>query len=704
MSAEVEERADPRARRPATRVYELAVVAPLLAWLVSELVRDPRRFDDPKLLLWVCAIGVVDLLPVPTSVNLEFSLSFPLQLAVALIYPPPVAAAVALFGTSDMREIRRELPIAKALFIRAQMAVSVIFESALFHAASSLTAPWYRIGLAVLLASVVGYSINALLVAYYFHLESDEPIVRILRDMHIGVFGEFVFSYMGLALFSVLVAISFVDLGAWSIAVFIAPLAFARQMFYRTHSLQVATDELAEREKEKEYQAFHDSLTDLPNRALFQRHLLDAVEASDGEERLAVMIMDLDRFKEINDTLGHHFGDLLLKEIGPRLATVLREGDLMARLGGDEFGIVLPHLPDDHVAVRVAERILEELEHPLTVEGLALDVSGSIGIAEYPTHSRDVEALLRRADVAMYAAKEAGGGYEIYDPEMDRHSPARLALVSQVRSGLDGMEFVLHYQPKVHLGDGRVAGLEALIRWEHPEHGLVPPDEFVPLVERTVLLRPLTMYVVNEALRQWHVWHEMGIAVPMAVNLSPRSLLDTQLPDQVAELLDRWSMPPQELTLELTESFLMSDSERSRDVLTRLSEVGVQMSIDDFGTGYSSLSYLKRLRIDEIKVDRSFVTSMRTDPNDLMIVRATVELGRNLGLRVVAEGVEDAKTWEDLAALGCDVAQGYFLSRPLPAMEMTDWLAVREPNRPRDEGASAVPAMEASARSPLRAL
>jgi diguanylate cyclase (GGDEF)-like protein len=688
-----------------TRVYELVVAVPLLTWLGFRIYRAPAEFARPLMLTWVIAIMIVDLLPVPTNVSMRFSLSFPLQLAVALIYAnPAVAGAIAFLGTSDLRELRLELPVAKALFIRAQIAISVIAEGVLFHSFSTLHSPWYLLGLTVVAATVVGYSINALLVAWYFHLQSGQPLHAILRDMHIGVFGEFVFAYMGLALFSVLVAVSFVDFGVWSIAVFIAPLAFARQMFFRTHSLQVATDELAEREKEKEYQALHDSLTDLPNRALFLRHLLDAVQASDGQERLAVMIMDLDRFKEINDTLGHHFGDLLLKEIGPRLATVLRDGDLMARLGGDEFGIVLPHLPGDDVAVRVAERILEELEHPLTVEGLALDVSGSIGIAEYPTHSRDVEALLRRADVAMYAAKEAGGGYEVYDPEMDRHNPERLALISQVRPALDGAEFILHYQPKLSLADSRVAGVEALVRWEHPDRGLVQPYEFIPLVERTVLLRPLTSYVLNEALRQWNVWDRMGIAVPMAVNLSPRSLLDTQLPDQVADMLARWNMSPAALTLELTESFLMSDSGRSTDVLAHLSEIGVQVSIDDFGTGYSSLSYLKRLQIDEIKVDQSFVTNMRADPNDLMIVKATVELGRNLGLRVVAEGVEDAKTWQDLVDIGCDIAQGYFLSGPLPPMEMTDWLAVREPNRGRDDAVPAEPVAGGFARSPLRAL
>jgi diguanylate cyclase (GGDEF)-like protein len=674
---------DPRRRRTATKVYELVVALPLIAWIVFEYTRDPLQFGTPLLLVWILAIAMVDLMPVPTSVELNFSLSFPLQLAVALIYPPPVAAAIALLGTSDKRELRRELPLAKSLFIRAQIALSVLVEGLVFHrVAVDLQADWYVLCSAVLVATLLGYTVNALLVAWYFHLESRQRLKSILRDMHVGVFGEFLVSYLGLALFSVLVATSFVENGILAVGVFVAPLAFAWQMFHRTHSLQVATDELAQREREKEYQAMHDSLTGLPNRTLFQQRLQEAIgEAETDGSALGVMIMDLDHFKEINDTLGHHYGDLLLQEIGPRLSSVLRPGDLMARLGGDEFGVVLPSLSEDHVATRVAQRLIEELEHPVVVEGIALDVSASIGIAMFPAHSDDVETLLRRADVAMYAAKESGGGYEVYSPALDKNSPSRLTLIGQVRPAIDNDEFFLHYQPKARLSDGRVTGVEALIRWQHPDRGLVPPDEFIPLVERTVLLRPLTQFVLNEALRQWHQWSHAGMQLEVAVNLSPRSLLDPQLPDVVGQLLERWGVPPRFLTLELTESFLMSDSGRSLGVLAGLSSVGVMLSIDDFGTGYSSLSYLKRLPIGEIKIDRSFVMNMHENANDAMIVRATVELGRNLGLRVVAEGVETQAAWDQLAEQRCDIAQGYFLCRPIPAQEFTSWIASREPAR-----------------------
>jgi diguanylate cyclase (GGDEF)-like protein len=667
------------------RLYEAATVFPLVLYLGIQLRLHPGEFlTDEKagllLVAWIAAIAVVDLLSIDTSIGFPFSLSFPLQLSVALIYPTPVAGAVAFLGSSDWRELRREIPVMQSLFNRAQLAWSVIFESLVFNAMRievQPRSPFPQLAAAVLLAAVVGYAVNVLLVAWYFHLRSGEHTLAILREMHVGVFGEFVLSYMGLALFAVMVATTFVDIGFWSIAVFIAPLAFARQMFTRTQSLQVATEELAARQRENEYQALHDALTDLPNRALFQQKLRETVDANIHSTLVAVLLIDLDHFKEINDTLGHHFGDLLLQQIGPRLAGTLRAEDLMARLGGDEFGIVLPNLDDEAAAIRIAERILEELGRPIAVDTLQLDVSGSIGIALYPTHSDDVETLLRRADVAMYAAKESGGGYELYTPALDRNSPGRLTLIAQVRPAIESREFAPHYQPKVRLSDGKVEGVEALLRWHHPERGLVMPDEFIPMVERTVLLKPLTLFVINEALRQSHQWERQGLPLEVAVNLSARSLLDPQLPDLVGELLARWDVAPSRLTLELTESFLMAESGRSIGVMGRLSGIGVRLSIDDFGTGYSSMSHLKRLPLQEIKIDRSFVEHMREDPNDAMIVSATVELGRNLGLRVVAEGVEDQATLEALARIRCDTAQGFQVSVPLPAAEMTRWIEER---------------------------
>jgi diguanylate cyclase (GGDEF)-like protein len=667
-------------RAPVLRAYETAVVLPLFVWIGISCFQDPQAYLDWRILVWAGAIAAVDLMPIKGESGIAFSLSFPIELSAALVYAPKVAAVIAFLGAIDRREFKGELPPLKALYIRGQIGWSVALESLVFHSLGSLDGHWYMLGLGVLLAAIAGYSLNVLVVAGYASLQTGTRIRDVVRELHVGVFGEFVISYMGLAFFSVLVALSTQSstIGLWALVVFIAPLAFARQMFQRTHSLQKATDELAVRQAENEYQALHDALTGLPNRVLFQQHLVDAIQNAESRGgSVAVMLMDLDHFKEINDTLGHHFGDQLLREIGPRLSTVLREHDVMARLGGDEFGILLPDIPDQSIALGVASRLLEELERPVVVEGLALDVSGSIGVSLYPEQSANAESLLRRADVAMYAAKEAGGGFELYSPEMDQHSPAQLTLVSRVRPALDNGEMVMFYQPKVGLSDGLVSGAEALIRWHHPEHGLVPPDEFIPLVEKTVLLRPLTAFVLATVLEQWRTWADRGIRLPVAVNISPRSLLDIQLPEQIVELLERWEVPHEFLTLELTENFLMTESRRSADVLDELAAIGVRLSIDDFGTGYSSLSHLKRLKVDEIKVDRSFVMQLQTNADDSMIVRGTVELGRIMGLRVVAEGVEDQATLDQLTELGCDEAQGYLISRPLSTEDFDRWLTAR---------------------------
>ncbi|HJX08129.1 MAG TPA: EAL domain-containing protein [Actinomycetota bacterium] len=696
--------ADPEAPVPRTlgvRIYEIAVTLPIVAYIVWSFIQNPDILQHTgvppwQIIIWIVAIAGVDLMPVPTTMSsVNFSLSFPIELSVAMLFPVPVAALIALLGTSDKREFRGELPLFKGLFIRAQIAGAAICESLVFKhmypewrrlGEGGYHALVWKVGIAVVCASIVGYLINLLFVAVYNYFALGESPLGFIREVHAGVFGEFLVSYMGLALFSVLVITGYAQYGIFSVAIFLAPLLFARQMFQRTHSLQRATDELAEKQAENEHQALHDSLTGMPNRMFFHQRLLDEIEqarATGG--RMAVMLMDLDHFKEVNDTLGHHFGDLLLQEIGPRLSGVLRDNDLMARLGGDEFGIVLPDLPNEEIALRIADRVLEELEQPVAVEGLALDVSGSIGIAMFPMHAEDSEALLRRADVAMYVAKENGGGYEVYQDSFDRHNPQRLTLIGQVRPALESGEFVMYYQPKVRLMDGRVAGAEALIRWEHPTLGLVPPDEFIPLVEKTVLLRPLTHYVAESVLKQWREWAGMGIRIPIAINVSPRSLLDADFPDSIQQLLQEIDVPPAFLRIELTEGFLMGDSGRSIAVLDALSNIGVGLSIDDFGTGYSSLSYLKRLPIEEIKVDRSFVMQMHVDANDFMIVRATVDLGRNLGLRVVAEGVEDLATFDRLADFGCDEAQGYYISKPMSAIEFTRWLSVRNLDRESDE-------------------
>jgi diguanylate cyclase (GGDEF)-like protein len=427
---------------------------------------------------------------------------------------------------------------------------------------------------------------------------------------------------------------------------------------------------------EKEHQAFHDALTGLPNRTLFYDRAQQAILASRRDGKVtALLLIDLDRFKEVNDTLGHHIGDLLLKEVGPRLQDILRGADTVARLGGDEFGLVLRNVTDPDEIGHVVDRITTALEQPFIVEDLRLDIEASIGIALYPEHGEDAETLMQRADVAMYAAKTTNSGHAIYTARLDQYSPDRLSLVGELREALNQRQLVVHYQPKVAMRPRTVEGVEALVRWHHPQRGRINPDEFIPLAEQTGLIKPLTMFVLDQALQQCHAWHQAGHQIGVAVNLSVRVLQDTHLPQDVARLLQAHAVEPRWLNLELTESIIMADPTRAMEILTSLDAMGVRLSIDDFGTGYSSLAYLKRLPVHEIKIDKSFILNMTIDDNDAMIARSTIDLGRNLGLRVVAEGVETVQIWDELAAMGCDVAQGYYFSPPAPADTITRWLA-----------------------------
>jgi diguanylate cyclase (GGDEF)-like protein len=425
---------------------------------------------------------------------------------------------------------------------------------------------------------------------------------------------------------------------------------------------------------EREYQALHDTLTGLPNRALFIERVRQAVGALGHEVRTAVLLIDLDRFKEVNDTLGHHTGDLVLREVGERLQRSLPEGHVIARLGGDEFAVLVPAVPDAQTAVWLGRQVAEAIERPLAVQELDLEVRGSIGIALSPEHGTDPNILLQRADVAMYGAKASHSGIELYAPERDHSSHRRLALVGELRTAIERRELAVHYQPKARLTDGQVIGVEALLRWRHPVHGYIPPEEFVSIAESTGLIRPLTKYVLTTALEQVAAWRDEGLELGMAVNLSVRNLVEPELVDNVVHILGQVRVPASTLTLEITEGQVMGEAARTIPVLQQFSAVGVHLSIDDFGTGYSSLTYLKRLPVDEVKIDKSFVTHMVADGADDAIVRSTVDLVRNLGLQLVAEGVEDRATWDRLAAIGCDVAQGYYLHRPMPPEEVPRWM------------------------------
>jgi diguanylate cyclase (GGDEF)-like protein/PAS domain S-box-containing protein len=428
--------------------------------------------------------------------------------------------------------------------------------------------------------------------------------------------------------------------------------------------------------RELEHRALHDSLTGLPNRALLADRFDQALGAETrGGAATGLLLIDLDRFKEINDTLGHHYGDELLLQIGPRLAEVLRAGDTVGRLGGDEFAVLLPEVGTLAAAVAVAAKLQSALVRSFTVDGIDLDIEASIGVVVSGEHGADRAALMQRADIAMYTAKQRSLGVSVYDPDTDGHSPLRLALLGDLRRALAGDELFLHYQPTVSLSTGQVCGAEALLRWQHPERGLIPPDAFIPLAENTGLIGPLTTYVLDLALGQARRWADAGQPLQVAVNLSARNLLDDRLETTVADLLDRHGVGADLLKLEVTESAIMTDPVRAKTVLERLEGLGVALSIDDFGAGYTSLSQLKHLPVTELKIDRSFVTTMSTDASNTMIVRSVIELGHNLGLTTVAEGVETDEALDDLAGYSCDVAQGYHLSRPLTAEAFDAWRA-----------------------------
>jgi diguanylate cyclase (GGDEF)-like protein len=419
-----------------------------------------------------------------------------------------------------------------------------------------------------------------------------------------------------------------------------------------------------------EHQALHDTLTHLPNRALLQDRLLQVIRNSQRERStFSLFLMDLDRFKEVNDTLGHHAGDLILQEVALRLREVIRESDTVARLGGDEFAVVLPRV-DAAGAVLTAEKILKALHEPFSVEGRVLPLGGSIGIALFPEHGEDGGNLLRRADVAMYAAKHAGGGIMLYAPELDTHSVDRLTLATELRQGIERDEIEVYYQPKLNLKTGEICGVEALARWRHPQRGLILPVEFISLAERTGVINILTLRVLDAAIKQCSAWTDANLHIPVAVNLSPISFIDAQLAERIQEILEKYECSAYSLVLEVTEGALMADTRRAHETLARLDAMGVALSIDDFGTGYSSLVRLKNLPLSEVKIDQSFVIDMLEDDNDAAIVRATIDLAHNLGLKVVAEGVETAGHLEKLNSFGCDMAQGYYLSRPLPAAEI----------------------------------
>jgi len=424
-----------------------------------------------------------------------------------------------------------------------------------------------------------------------------------------------------------------------------------------------------------EHVSMHDALTGLPNRANIYQEI-ERFYAAGGDAQGALLFIDLDRFKEINDTLGHQVGDRLLQLIGPRIASEMTDiSGTVARMGGDEFAIFLPSIRNQQHAVVFAHCILDALRLEFDLEVFCAEISASIGIALAPTQASDVNELMRYADVAMYYAKEQMSGIAVYKPEIDPHSPKRLAMMSELGRAIREDQLCLYYQPKVSLGDKSFYGFEALLRWNHPELGFVPPNDFIPIAEVTSLIHPLTAWVLEKSIAQCRLWHSQGLIVSVAVNLSARNLLDENMPKLVRTLLQKYDLPASALELEITESSIMSDPSRALRVLQQLHELGTQLSIDDFGTGYSSLAYLKKLPVQTLKIDYSFIRNMLDDKQDELIVESTIHLAHSLSLKVVAEGVENAALIDRLSSMGCDEAQGYHIGRPMPLSQIDEWMA-----------------------------
>lgn len=419
------------------------------------------------------------------------------------------------------------------------------------------------------------------------------------------------------------------------------------------------------------FQAYHDSLTGLPNRMQLHETLDEAL--SKDNNNLALLFIDLDRFKEVNDSLGHKSGDILLIMLGERLQSILCDSDMLARLGGDEFAVLLKSVNNEDDLNKQTTMILDEITKPFDLEGMQIQIDASIGISLCPDHSTDSSTLMRFADVAMYHAKTNKLGYSLYKRELDAHSPRRLALFGEIGNAINTNQFTLYYQPKINLSTNSITGFEALLRWNHPEYGLLTPDHFIPLAELGEMINPLTFWVLNKAINDRQQWNSQDWDLDVAVNVSVRNIQDINVINKINSLIESRGMPHKRLEIELTESAIMTDPVRAQETLQKLYDLGIRISIDDYGTGYSSLAYLKKLPLDKLKIDKSFVMDMINNENDALIVHSTIKLAHNLGLKVIAEGVENKETLESLKNMGCDYAQGYYISRPIPAEDIISW-------------------------------
>ena len=589
-----------------------------------------------------------------------------LCLAAILLGPGPAAIVgvlTILFGWLRSREQPHALLLNLATYSAFPLLAGIFFHTSVrLTGADNTAVPYYLLVFATFLVALF---LNFAAIAGYASFIARDSLLSRVRQALVPILASELFSAL-LTMATVYVAIR---LGTFSLAMLGLVLIIFQ---YLTSELLTSK----QRSETLQRVATTDELTGLANRERFREVVEERIaSAQQWKTSFTVMLMDLDRFKEINDTLGHHYGDVLLRDLGPRLVTAVGSTGLVARLGGDEFGILpAPGTHETAFIEREIGRLMTCISEPFAVDELSLEVGASIGVARYPEDGDDSHALLRCADIAMYAAKESQADFKVYTAEQNQHSVRRLSVVSGIRHALASDEIVVHYQPIVDLDDLSVTGAEGLVRWQHPEHGLIPPGAFVQTVEQTGLIGPLTRHVLERSIAECASWRRDGRDLSVAVNLSVRNLLDRDLPKQIERLLNTYGLPADALQLEITESMIMSDPDRAVATVMRLSALGVHMSVDDFGTGYSSLANLRRLPIDELKIDRSFVSPMLQDESDLIIVRSTINLGHDLGLRIIAEGVEDGATLQQLALLGCDLAQGYHLSRPMPAADFNRWL------------------------------
>src|SRR5580692_4678770 len=510
----------------------------------------------------------------------------------------------------------------------------------------------------VLFAGAAYFAVNFVLLGVAIGLHSRVPLVRSLR---LALPFQALLNLVLIAA-APLVAVVMAADSAWLVLLFAFPLA----AIYMNAAMSV----------QREHQAHHDELTGLSNRKLLIRQTSDALaDAGRSGTKVGFLLLDLDRFKEVNDTLGHPVGDRLLRIVAHRLTHSVRPGDLVARLGGDEFAVLLPAVKEVGAAREVATRLRSALSEPIRLEGMSFDIEASVGIALYPDDATGFELLMQHADVAMYLAKERRSGVERYVADSDRNSPARLALLGDLRRGIDSGELELQFQPKVYLADRRVAGMEALVRWRHPARGTIRPGEFIPLVEQSYLMRDLTRHVVDMALAQAALWWRDGLAVPVSLNVGARDLLDSGLAETVGRGLARTGLPPEAILLEINERVLTSEPAHAAAAADSLAALGVALSLDDFGTGHSSLVWLRQLPVSEVKIDPSFVRRLLDSAEDEVVVGSIVDLVHALGIRSVAEGVESAQVAAALQAMGCDAAQGWYFGRPLSPALATAWLA-----------------------------